>query len=255
MELDSPDDLKTFLARWLEDHGHNVYRQVPHPDGGDIDILTQDYAIECPYTLTQTALWTTSDNIQAMRGHCPDQQWVIAGLTPDTDAEAAYGAAEQVKTSGIEVWFVDQMPPFIDYYDRLTDQPPAVVNSPSFRKRNPLAGVAIALGMAAILGFSFWLAYRILDRYQFQATTQRQENEAWDQLHNAVAVWDVDTTLSSLEQLADSRSPCTANFAARFQDSLNQRGQDGFRDINPIKRALNQQEGCRLDMREYEFSQ
>ncbi|NMF85964.1 hypothetical protein [Nodosilinea sp. P-1105] len=255
MEFASLDDLQTFLCRWLEDHGHNVYRQVPDPEGGKIDILTQDYAIECQDRLTQTALWATADTIQQTMGHFPDQRWVIAGLTPDSSQEESYQVAEQVKATGIEVWFVDQISPFIDYYDRLAVNVVETVHPPRVNRRNPLAGVAIALGMAAILSFSFWVAYRILDRHQFQVTTENQESQAWEQLHAAVEVWDTNTALSSLEQLAQSRNPCTASFANRFQTALNQRGQEGFRDINPIKRALNQQEGCRLDMRDYEFSQ
>jgi hypothetical protein len=109
--------------------------------------------------------------------------------------------------------------------------------------------------MAAILSASFWLAYRILDRHQFQTATTSQENRSWEQLHNAVEVWDIDTVLASLERLGTSRNPCVARFAERFETSLRQRGDDGFRDINPIKRALNMEEGCRLDLREYDFSQ
>lgn len=254
MEFASPDDLQAFLSRWLEDHGHSVYRQVPCPEGEPIDILTQDYTIECQHALTQTALWAAADQLQACRPHFPDQRPVIAGLTPEGDWEDAYKIVEQLKTAGIEVWFVDQMSSFLDYYAKLMGQSATKPKARGFNRRSPLAGCAISLGMAAILSLSFWLAYRILDRHQFQVATNSQEGRAWEQLHNAVEVWDMDGTLSSLDQLSTSRSQCVATFAERFEASLKQRGEEGFRDINPIKRALNQQDGCDLEMQEYEFS-
>jgi hypothetical protein len=253
MEFSSPETLQTFLSRWLEEHGHSVYRQVPCPDGDEIDILTQDYAIECPHILTQTALWSAADAVQTKKVHFPDQRLVIAGLTPPQDWEDAYKIAEQLKTAGVEVWFVDQMPPFVDYYNQL-NQPGKKGASKPFSRNTPLAGCMISLGMAAILSVSFWLAYNILDRHQLQVASNSQESRAWEQLHAAVGVWDLNTALSNLEALSKSRNRCVVKFADRFSTSLNQQGADGFKDINPIKRALNSQDGCRLEMQEYEFS-
>ncbi|XGB42278.1 MAG: hypothetical protein LVS60_19405 [Nodosilinea sp. LVE1205-7] len=121
-------------------------------------------------------------------------------------------------------------------------------------RHSPVAGCLIALGIATILGLSFWLAYNILDRRQLQTTTGSQSDQAWEQLHGAVAVWDRDTALTSLKQLTRSPNVCVAEFARRFELSLTQRGAEGFRDINPIKRALNQQDRCTLQMQEYDFS-
>jgi hypothetical protein len=254
LDFASSEDLRTALGRWLEDYGHSIHRQVPCPDGGVVDLLTPIYAIFCPPTLTPSDLWATVDIIQARQQHFPDQRPVIAGLTPEADWEGAFEIAEQVKAKGIEIWFLDQNASFVQFYNKLTDAPPA---PPQGRRihRNPLTGCLISLGMAAILSGSFWLAYRILDRHQFQVASNSQENRAWEQLHNAVEVWDMDTTLASLERLGKSRSPCVAQFAERFETSLKQNGDEGFRDINPIKRALNMQDGCNLEMREYEFSQ
>ena len=254
IEFASSEDLRTALGRWLEDYGHSVHRQVPCPDEGVVDLLTPLYAIFCPSSLTPADLWAAVDTIQTKQAHFPDQRMVIAGLTPETDWETAVDIAEQIKPKGIEVWFLDQNASFVEFYGGLTAAP---LPPPQGRltRRNPLAGCLISLGMAAILSASFWLAYRILDRHQLQTATSSQENRSWEQLHNAVEVWDMDTTLASLERLGTSRSPCVARFAERFETSLRQRGDDGFRDINPIKRALNMEEGCRLDLREYEFSQ
>ncbi|HIK43261.1 MAG TPA: hypothetical protein IGR64_00065, partial [Leptolyngbyaceae cyanobacterium M65_K2018_010] len=230
MEFSSQETLQAFLARWLEEHGHSVYRQVPSPAGGKIDILTQDYAIDCSHTLTQTALWSAADDMQAQTPHFPDQRPVIAGLTPDQDWEEAYKLAEQLKHSGIEVWFVDQMPPFVNYYNQLVKQSKQA-GERAFKRNTPLGGCLISLGMATILSLSFWLAFNILDRHQLKVATNNQQSRAWDQLHTAVEVWDLDTALGSLEQLAKSRNRCVAKFADRFQTTLEQQGSEGFRDI------------------------
>ncbi len=254
LEFATSDDLQIALGRWLEDYGHSIHRQVPCPEGGRVDLLTPMYAIFCPQSLTPSDLWATVEGVQACQPHFPDQQLVIAGLTPEDDWEAVGAIAEQLKSKGIEIWLLDQMTPFVEYCHRLTADPP----TPSLRplnRRNPLAGCLISLGMAAILSGSFWLAYQILGRHQLQVASNSQENRTWERLHSAVEVWDMDSTLSSLERLSQSRNPCTSRFAQRFETSLKQNGAEGFRDINPIKRALNLQEGCRLDLREYDFSQ
>jgi hypothetical protein len=253
IEFASAEELRTALGRWLEDYGHSVHHQVPCPGGGVVDLLTPFYAIFCPANLTPPELWTTVDAIQAHRDHFPDQRFVIAGLTPEADWEVAYEIAEQIKAKAIEVWFLDQNAPFVDFCTRLTTALPQAKGR--LRRRHPLTGCLISLGMAAILSASFWLAYRILDRHQFKVANNNQENRSWEQLHNAVEVWDMDTTLVRLEKLSASRNPCVAQFAERFETSLKQRGADGFRDINPIKRALNMEDGCQLDIREYDFSQ
>ncbi|WP_156119871.1 hypothetical protein [Leptolyngbya sp. KIOST-1] len=254
IEFASSEDLRAALGRWLEDYGHSVHRQVPCPDGGVVDLLTPMYAVFCPPSLAPSDFWAAVDAIQAHQANFPDQRPVIAGLTPAADQETTFGIAEQVKAKGIEVWFLDQMPPFVEYFTGLADEPPPAV-SEGFNRRNPLAGCLISLGMAAILSASFWLAYRILDRHQMQVSSNSQENRAWEQLHGAVEVWDIDSALTSLDRLGNSRSPCVSQFADRFETSLRQRGSDGFRDINPIKRALNMENNCRLEIREYDFSQ
>ena len=252
MEFPNLETLQSFLSRWLEQHGHDVYCQVPVPTGKQVDILTQDYVIHCVHTLTEAALQAAAEDLQVQRGHFPDQSPVIAGLTPDQQWDAAYAMAEHLKGSGLEVWFIDQMPPFVNYYGQLTKQGQPEVARPA--RKAPWAGCLLSMGVAAILGLSFWLAFNILERHQLQVATNTQDDRTWEQLHGAVAAWDINSTQTALEQLATSRNPCVVQFADRFSDSLEQRGDEGFRDINPIKRALNQQDGCRLEMQEYEFS-
>jgi hypothetical protein len=265
MEFASQDTLRAFLSRWLKDHGHTVYCQVPCPDGAEVDILTEDYLIDCCPTLTPAALETAARKILTHQPHFPDQQMVVAGLSPSEAWDQAYQVADQLQ--GVQVWFVDQMKPFLDYYRQHRPTPASPAGSPPVQpveegrrsaipvldQHNPLTGCLMSLGIATILGLSFWLAYTILNRQQ-QVTPPTQTNQAWEGLHAAVAVWDINTSLTHLASLRASRNPCVAEFADRFTQSLEQRGNEGFRDINPIKRALNQQDGCQLEMPTYDFS-
>jgi hypothetical protein len=237
MEFASKEDIQSFLSRWLEEHGHNVYCQVPCPEGGEVDILTQDYVIACEELLSCEVILRSAEQIQAIRHHFPDQRPVVAGLMPEASEAELFQTIEQVKQLGIEVWFIDQMKPFRQYYRHLfkgqgfdADR----VTGPALNRRNPLAGIFIAIGMAIILSLSFWVAYRILDRQQLQIASNSQESRAWDRMHSAVSVWDMDTTLESLEDLSESRNVCVAEFASRFKTSLKQNGPQGFRDINRL---------------------
>ena len=257
MEFASANELQEFLARWLADHGHAVHRQVACDDNHIVDIVTQAYIIECQPILTPSSLWMAADALQVCQSQFPAQKPVIAGQSPE-ESEDTQRTLEELKKSGIEIWFIDQMPPFLDYYSQLVaSQPEAAEGRPkvSLGRRGPMAGCFISLGMAAILTVSFWIAYRILDRHQMDIANNSQQGQAWEYLHQAVAVWDLETAQEHLQTLEQSRSACIATFAERLDDSLQQQGAEGFRDINPIKRALNQQQGCDLEMRDYEFSQ
>ncbi|MBU6230977.1 MAG: hypothetical protein KGQ93_15050 [Cyanobacteria bacterium REEB459] len=87
-----------------------------------------------------------------------------------------------------------------------------------------------------------------------QAVSSSSPEQVWLNLQTAVAVWDLDTALASLAALKQSSGACLPQFADRFATVLRQQGVQGFRQINPIKRALNQQQGCNLPIQSYEFS-
>ncbi|MFZ4641434.1 MAG: hypothetical protein ACOYMP_13695 [Nodosilinea sp.] len=86
------------------------------------------------------------------------------------------------------------------------------------------------------------------------AVTPTQPDQAWANLNRAVSVWDVDTALVNLAILRQSSGVCLPQFADRFAQVLRQRGAEGFKEINPIKRTLNQQQGCNLSIQPYDFS-
>ncbi|MBD0267921.1 MAG: hypothetical protein ICV77_06470 [Cyanobacteria bacterium Co-bin8] len=254
MDFASDDELQAFLTQWLEEHGHNVYREVACPDGGTIDILTQKYAIECKRDWPQADLSAAAEQLRAYRQHFPEQQPVIAGLAPapaDTDFDAA---TDRLKTSGVEIWFIDQMEAFTHYYRELE----ARAKNPAPRRRFKLppliAGVAVALGIAAILAGSFAIAYHILEDTETRLTITAEDKEQWDAFHRAAEVWDINTAQNSLTPLAQSKNRCVRAFATRQQDSLNANAAEGFRELNDIKRSLNDQENCKLEVTPFSFS-
>jgi hypothetical protein len=77
--------------------------------------------------------------------------------------------------------------------------------------------------------------------------------DPWDRLHVAVLTWDMETALLSLTRLIQSPNACISRFASQLTIFLRERGVGGFRTVNSVKRALNQ-EGCQLPIQPYEFS-
>lgn len=261
MEFSTEEDLRAFLASWLGAHGHNVYHEIKCPEGGKIDILTQDYAVECRQWLTQNALLDAMEDLIACEPHITQHRPVVAGLTPAAtveedgeDSSSIEEVLEQLNAAGIEVWFLDQIEVLQDYYRQLTVSPQEVVLPAKDRRHwSPWAGVLVALGMAAILAVSFTLAYRILQEPTARRLSPEQQT-AWDRLHAAAGVWDLQTAQDQLQILRRSGNSCTAKFANRLETTLGRQGPQGFREINPIKRALNEQEGCDLEVIVYDFS-
>ncbi|MBD0334904.1 MAG: hypothetical protein ICV62_05410 [Cyanobacteria bacterium Co-bin13] len=255
MDFANEDELQAFLAQWLEEHGHNVYREVKCPDGGAIDILTQKYAIECKRYLSRAALFAAAGQLRTYEQHFPEQQPVIAGLTPESEGTDFDAVADRLKTSGVEIWFIDQMDAFLDYYNRLE----ALSKNPEPPRRRlklppAVTGLAVALGIAGILAGSFAIAYHILEDTETRLAITAEEKDQWDAFQRAAEVWDINTAQNSLTLLAQSNNRCLRTFATRQQDSLAASAAEGFRELNDIKRTLNDQENCKLEVTPFSFS-
>lgn len=259
MEFANEDELQAFLAQWLEEHGHNVYREVKCPEGGAIDILTQKYAIECQHALTGTTLSAAADQLRTYQQHFPEQKLVIAGLTPsdkdDSANDDSAAVVEQLKASGIEVWFIDEMSSFSDYYAQSKarlDEPEVI--KPRIKLPTPLAGVSVALGMAVILVGSFAIAYKLLADTETRLSMTVEEQDQLEIFDRAAKVWDLKTAQPPLRVLAQSKNRCLKQFATRLQAGLDKKGAEGFRDLNPIKRTLNDEDNCKLEVTPLDFS-
>ena len=262
MEFEHVEDFQDFLRDWLEAHGHNVYPQINYSDDKHIDLLTQMYAIACCQAVTQESLLNAAEQLKACAADIAHLKPVIAGLTPtpspDSDLEALQNSLHQIKDSGVEIWFIDQIPQFVEFYKQQEEPPEDLFaglhpTAQAQRAWNPWAGVTVALGMATILASSFALAYRILQEPS-RNTNSPRDSIAWQGFHDAANVWDLDTAKRNLTLLRRSRNSCNARCAARFQEVIDRKGAEAFRDINPIKRTLNEQEGCTIEVISYDFS-
>lgn len=83
----------------------------------------------------------------------------------------------------------------------------------------------------------------------------------WEQLHEAVEVWDIKTTQQTLLELhgraiaeSSQEQQCIASFADRLTTSLDREGTQGFREINLIKTTLNTNQGCNLPVVFFPFA-
>ena len=77
---------------------------------------------------------------------------------------------------------------------------------------------------------------------------------AWDELHEAVRVWDLQTSRGILTEMEAIPDNCTSGFASTFGRVLDVAGGEGFRQINVIKRRHNNNLRCALPLVNYAFA-
>lgn len=254
MDFGSEDELQAFLADWLMSMGHTVYREVSCPDGR-IDLLTQGFLIECKRYLTPECLDKAAGQLGRYRRHFPTQQMVIAGLTPRSNMQAAYTVAQGQIAAGIRVWFVDQMPELLTYYDELMAPPEADRMLYPAQRRLALLpwhgrSAIAAFGLVALV----MVALVFLARSFRPSGLTTQDEREWAKLHDAIAVWDLDTAQGALSDLRYSSDPCVAAFATQLDQQLAEQGAEGFRQVNAMKRTLNTEQQCQFEITPYEFS-
>ncbi len=111
MNFESEKELQSFIHSFI-----GGKREVTFSDGSRVDILTKKYAIEVKPKLTRSALLQALGQATIYRTNCPDKTHVVAGLTPKSKSDS-YATAARVEKSGTQVWYVDQMPQFIEHWD------------------------------------------------------------------------------------------------------------------------------------------
>ena len=131
---------------------------------------------------------------------------------------------------------------------------PLVDNRP---RRSPSA-ISFEAGCGALIGAGIVLAGFLMVARVFRANPPVQlsytEQQHWTDLHAAIPAWDIETAKTTLSPLMQSKDPCVMSFARSLNDSLNAEGPEGFRQVNTLKRALNDAEGCQLAVTPYEFA-
>lgn len=129
MQFKNEYELQAFIHSFV-----GGQREVKFSDDSRIDILTNRYAIEVKPKLTRTALLLALGQSTIYKTNCPDRVHVVAGLTPKNKPES-YATAGRVKQAGTQVWYVDQMPQFIEHWEKMAKPPahgkvPQHVNEP-----------------------------------------------------------------------------------------------------------------------------
>ncbi|MEL6327567.1 MAG: hypothetical protein AAFQ61_11790, partial [Cyanobacteria bacterium J06626_23] len=76
----------------------------------------------------------------------------------------------------------------------------------------------------------------------------------WARLHSAIARWDLGTSQTILAEMSQSSDSCISGFATTLQRELDVAGQEGFRQINPVKQRYNNALNCALPLVYYAFS-
>ncbi|MFE4107424.1 hypothetical protein [Almyronema epifaneia] len=115
------------------------------------------------------------------------------------------------------------------------------------------AGIAALVGAGIVLaGFAF-AGHKLIGETAFAPRSSKFQQQ-WSQVHKAIAVWDMQTAKANLVPLSQSRDKCVAEFAKRLNNQLSEEGAEAFRSVNPLKRSLNGDWGCDLEVVPYEFS-
>ncbi|NJN02759.1 MAG: hypothetical protein HC873_06190 [Leptolyngbyaceae cyanobacterium SL_1_1] len=115
------------------------------------------------------------------------------------------------------------------------------------------AGIAALVGAGIVLaGFAF-AGQKLMGTAAFAPRLGKYQQQ-WEQVHQAIAVWDLQTAKANLIPLSHSRDRCVAEFAQNLNQQLSTQGAEAFRAVNQIKRSLNDQADCKLEITPYEFS-
>ncbi|NJN22269.1 MAG: hypothetical protein HC812_15165 [Leptolyngbya sp. RL_3_1] len=229
----SENQLQKAMASWLSSKGYYPDLEVPSKYGR-IDILTAIYLIETKKELTRKVIREAQGQVQAYLLEHPECIPVIAGWTP-ADVEASHNAAEAAEANGVQVWYMDEHPEFLQYLDSEYDCHDAVVEdsstevgsfsfedyipsrsyTPSYGGDGSSAGVgisiaAVVMGFFVLLGLSNSTNNDPIRRY---ATDIYPNDNPKANLYHEVKARDVQGAMRSLTTLAESGASCDYWFA------------------------------------------
>lgn len=91
-------------------------REVSLAGNGRIDILSDQLAIEVKPWLEPSAIDLAAGQLARYGVHVGGRRRIIAGLTPKNYSQAVMDRAAAQEATGVEVWFIDQMPEFSAAY-------------------------------------------------------------------------------------------------------------------------------------------
>jgi hypothetical protein len=264
MEFANEEALQDFLISYLEHQGCNCHKEFPLPTGEFVDIVTDEYVIECKLRLSRKEIDSAAGQLLGRYlPHFSGQQGVIAGLS----APSGQSVAASLRRNGCLVWFLDEMPDLMEYFDiyTQTDEPepepyyqepePDLDEFAFHRDTRPqyrptyrssvdfseLVGVGIGglIGLLVLIG-------AVSDGVQ-----QNQRNAPVQQLHKAAIAWDPRTTHEAIQALRASGYECNILLADTVEGAWQSAERSGFRGnalyqqvfnrVNAMQQAISQQ--------------
>ena len=158
--LEVEDDVQRLYTEFLDDLGYNPIREAIVPSGRNerIDILTDEYLIECKLKLTYDWAYRATGQLGYYDRYFPDRKWeVVVGFINDENA------ADRIREQGINLVEISTDEEFLDWFNekyapRFTPPPPPRFEyesdyEPTFRRSysGRFDDVSILGGIAAVV--------------------------------------------------------------------------------------------------------
>ena len=203
MLFENEDELQYFIARFFNEHGDTAQREIV-TEKGRIDILTSRYLIECKLHLSYDNLYKANGQLARYCRVYPGHQPVIAGLCPKSGEIPAANLANGLREDGICVWFIDQEPDFVHFYNQLYASPAypswlEFTNSDKALQQqypnidiNPGRWGFVTIILITIAGMLL----------------TREPPTPIQQLHQAARAWDLELAKTAIHELRTSEDQC-----------------------------------------------
>ena len=239
MEFRSEGELRDFLISYLESIGEECFKEFTLPNGGRVDILTENYIIECKPILNRASLDQAAGQLLGRYiRYFPEHQAVIAGLA----SENGRTTAASLSSGGTQVWFIDEIEDIQDFYKEIYGYPdeyeieeePIFYTSENYYSDS--SGESGCFGAAVVAGI---IAL-------FVGMTQY--NNPINQLHRAAIEWDFNSANLAFATLRDTEDECNHLLANRVESELYSAINSGLGQEDVYRRVFNRVNAMQLEI-------
>ncbi|WP_027269391.1 hypothetical protein [Leptolyngbya sp. PCC 6406] len=264
MEFANEEALQDFLISYLENKGLSCYKEFPLTTGEFVDIVTNEYVIECKLRLSRKEIDSAAGQLLGRYlPHFFGRQGVIAGLS----APSGQSVAASLRRNGYQVWFLDEMPDLMEYYDiyTQTDEPepepyyqepePDLDEFAFYRDTQPTYrstyrssvdfGELVGIGIGGLIGLM------VIIGAVSGGVQQAQQNAPVKQLHEAAIAWDPRSKHEAIQALRASGYDCNILLADTVEATWESAERSGFRGnvlyqkvfnrVDAMQQAISQQ--------------
>lgn len=241
-------DLQQFLFDFFEETGNSPMWEVPTTGGGRVDIVTTHYVIECKKRLSRSNLFEATGQMTTYCNDFPGKIQVVAGLSPNSGISDDRNAAERLRNSGYQIWFIDEMEVFQDFYQERyelnePESEPAfsILDSTdywyeptqrSYSSNDDVeAGawvVGVLIGLFALIGIG----------------ASSGESPVY-QLHAAARTWDQNLAEEALQGLLSSQDNCQHLLGVEMSRAFSNYGLQGLNLVQAYQTKIEETSTCR----------